>query len=273
METISDQRAFGGRQLVCRHRADSTACDMTFSVFLPPQEGPRPILMWLSGLTCSHANATEKAGFQRVAAELGMIVVCPDTSPRGAGVADDEGYDLGQGAGFYVNATEAPWAAHFQMMSYVTEDLPALLHDHFPIGAMGVSGHSMGGHGALTLAMRRPDLFRSVSAFSPIVAPSLVPWGEKALTAYLGRDRATWAGHDACALVRSAGFDGEILVDQGEADGFLEPQLKAHLLAEACAETGQRATIRMQPGYDHSYHFIATFMEDHLRHHAAALMG
>ena len=273
MDILSDQRSFGGRQLVCRHRADSTACDMTFSVYLPEADGPRPTLMWLSGLTCTQANATEKAGFQRIAAELGMVVVCPDTSPRGADVADDEGYDLGQGAGFYVDATEAPWAAHFQMMTYVTEELPHALRARFPIGPMGVSGHSMGGHGALILAMRRPDLFRSVSAFSPIVAPSSVPWGEKALSAYLGPDRTAWAGHDACALVRAGGFDGEILIDQGGADGFLNEQLKTHLLAEACAETGQRVTIRMQPGYDHSYHFIATFMEDHLRHHVAALAG
>jgi S-formylglutathione hydrolase len=271
METLSDQRCFGGRQLVCRHRANSTDCDMTFSVFLPPQPGPRPTLMWLSGLTCTQANATEKAGFQRVAAELGLIVICPDTSPRGDDVANDEGYDLGQGAGFYVDATEAPWAPHFQMMTYVTEELPALLAEEFEIGAMGVSGHSMGGHGALTLAMRRPDLFKSVSAFSPIVSPMNCHWGDKALTAYLGPDRAAWEGHDACALVRAGGFDGEILVDQGGADGFLEGQLKTHLLAEACADTGQRANIRMQPGYDHSYFFIATFIEDHLRHHAAAL--
>lgn len=271
MQTISDQRSFGGRQLVLKHAARSTACDMTFSVYLPPAAGPRPTLLWLSGLTCSHANATEKAGFQRVAAELGLIVVCPDTSPRGENVADDPGYDLGQGAGFYVDATEAPWAPHFRMHAYVTEELPALLAEHFPVGPMGVFGHSMGGHGALTIAMRRPDLFKSVSAFAPIVSPLNCPWGEKAMTAYLGADRAAWAAHDACALVRGKGFDGEILVDQGEADGFLEGELKTHLLAEACAEAGQKATIRMQPGYDHSYYFIASFMEEHMRHHAAAL--
>ena len=273
MELISDQRRHGGRQQVLRHRAETTGCDMTFSVFLPPQKGPRPTLLWLSGLTCSQANCTEKGAFQRMAAELGLIVVCPDTSPRGEGVADDPGYDLGQGAGFYVDATETPWAPHFRMESYVTEELVALLKASFPVGPMGVFGHSMGGHGALTLAMRHPGLFGSLSAFAPIVSPLNCPWGEKALGAYLGPDRATWAEHDACALVQAKGFEGEILVDQGTADNFLSGQLKTHLWVEACAEAGQSATTRMQAGYDHSYHFIASFMDDHLRHHAAALAG
>ncbi|MGG7566138.1 S-formylglutathione hydrolase [Rhodovulum sp. DZ06] len=273
MDTISDQRAFGGRQLVLRHKAETTACDMTFSVFTPPQKGPRPAVMYLSGLTCSHANCTEKGGFQRIAADLGLIVICPDTSPRGEGVADDEGYDLGQGAGFYVDATEAPWAPHFQMESYITRELPELVRGAFDISAMGVFGHSMGGHGALTLAMRHPGLFGSVSAFAPIVSPLNCPWGEKAMTAYLGADRKAWEGHDACALVKARGFEGEILVDQGMADNFLAGELKTHLFQQACAEAGQAATIRMQAGYDHSYYFIASFMEDHLRHHAAALAG
>jgi len=228
------------------------------------------VLFWLSGLTCTEDNFTQKAGAQRVAAELGMILVMPDTSPRGEGVANDDAYDLGQGAGFYVDATEAPWAPHFKMYSYISEELPALIAAEFPVDTarMGISGHSMGGHGALTIGLRHPEMFRSISAFSPIVSPLNCPWGEKAMTAYLGIDREAWAAHDACALIRAKGASAPILVDQGDADGFLKEQLKTHLLREACDAAGVAAGIRMQPGYDHSYFFIATFIEDHLRFHA-----
>ncbi len=273
METISQNRCFDGTETVLRHASAATRTDMTFSIYLPPQAeaGPRPCLIYLAGLTCTHENATVKAGFQRVAAELGLIVVCPDTSPRGDDVPDDPSYDLGQGAGFYVDATQPPWDLHFKMFSYAAEELPALLRANFDIGRIGVTGHSMGGHGALTLAMRRPETFASVSAFSPIVSPLNAPWGQKALGAYLGPDRALWAAHDACELVRVSGFPGKILIDQGAADEFLETQLKTPLFEAACAEAGQAAEIRMRPGYDHSYYFVATFIEDHLRHHAAAL--
>jgi S-formylglutathione hydrolase len=272
METLTDTRCFDGRQLVLRHASASTGTDMTFSAFLPPKPAAgNPCVIYLSGLTCTHENATVKAGFQRVAAELGLIVACPDTSPRGEGVADDADYDLGQGAGFYVDATEAPWAPHFRMFSYAAEEFPALLREEFGASRFGLTGHSMGGHGALTIAMRRPETFASVSAFSPICSPLSCPWGEKALTAYLGPDRALWAAHDACELVREKGFPGMILVDQGEADGFLEEQLRPDLLEKACAEAGQSVEVRMRSGYDHSYYFIASFIEDHLRHHAAAL--
>jgi S-formylglutathione hydrolase len=271
MQILSENLCFGGRQLVCAHESAATGGPMRLSAFVPPSKGPVPCLIYLSGLTCTEENATVKAGFQRVAAELGLMVVCPDTSPRGDGVADDDAYDLGQGAGFYVDATEAPWAPHFAMYSYISRELPALIRANHAVTDFGLTGHSMGGHGALTIAMRNPEIFRSVSAFSPIVSPLNCPWGEKAMTAYLGPDRAAWAAHDACELVKAHGYPGEILIDQGNADNFLETQLKTHLFADACAARGQTAQIRMQPGYDHSYYFIATFIEDHLRHHAAAL--
>ena len=275
MKIISETTMFGGRQLTVEHDSAATGTPMRVAVFLPPQEGPRPVLVYLSGLTCTEDNVTQKAGAQRRAAELGMIFVAPDTSPRGQGVANDDAYDLGQGAGFYVDATQAPWAPHFNMYSYVTQDLMALIADNFPtdMDRVGITGHSMGGHGALTIGLRHPDLFKSISAFSPIVSPLNCPWGEKALSAYLGADRATWAAHDACALVKSRGFGGTILVDQGEADNFLSEQLKTHLLQEACDEAGVSVQIRMQPGYDHSYFFIASFIEDHLNHHNAILAG
>lgn len=264
---------FGGRQLTVEHDSAATNTSMRVAIFLPPQDGLRPAVVYLSGLTCTEDNVTQKSGAQRVAAELGLVFVAPDTSPRGEGVADSEDYDLGQGAGFYVNATQAPWSQHFRMYYYVTQDLLQLLGSEFPVdlSRVGITGHSMGGHGALTLGLRNPDLFKSVSAFSPIVSPANCPWGQKALTAYLGDDMSLWAEHDASALVRSRGFDGTLLVDQGEADGFLEEQLKTHLLAEACVEAGVDAKIRMQLGYDHSYFFIASFIGDHLRHHASAL--
>ena len=277
METISEWKCFDGRQLVVNHPSKCTNTDMTFSIFLPPaaEDGPCATLFFLSGLTCTWENATVKAGFQRLAAELGLIIVCPDTSPRGEAVANDDAYDLGQGAGFYVNATQDPWAAHFRMDDYVVQELPALLREHFPVHAdrIGVTGHSMGGHGALTLAVKNPDLFRSVSAFSPIVAPASVPWGQKAFTAYLGTTKSVWTSYDASALVAKRGYPGKILIDQGEADAFLEEQLQTARFEEACRAASQEADIRMQPGYDHSYYFIATFMDDHLRHHASILNG
>ena len=274
MKAVSETKIFGGRQGVYSHKAETTKCEMEFSVFTPPGKGPFPVVWYLSGLTCTQENATTKAGFQRVAAELGLIIVCPDTSPRGDGVPDDDAYDFGQGAGFYVNATESPWAEHFQMYDYVVDELPKLIADNFPadMNRQSITGHSMGGHGALTVALRNPDRFKSVSAFSPIVSPMNCPWGEKALGGYLGSDSTKWAQHDACALLTesSASFD-DILVDQGTADNFLEGQLKPHLFEAACKAAGQKLTLRMQDGYDHSYNFIATFMEDHLRFHAERL--
>jgi S-formylglutathione hydrolase len=248
---------------------------MKFSIFVPPGEGPFPLLIWLSGLTCTEDNFTTKAGAYRKAAELGLAIVAPDTSPRGEGVADDPSYDLGQGAGFYVDATEAPWAPHFRMESYVTRDLPKAL-EAFPVdlSRCGISGHSMGGHGALTLALRHPELYRSVSAFAPISSPTRCPWGEKALGAYLGADAKAWAEHDASLLLEGGAGKGrfeDILVDQGDADSFLDSQLKPELMRDAAQKAGQKLTLRMQPGYDHSYFFIASFIDDHLAWHAERL--
>lgn len=275
VETVSEWAAHGGHQLVCRHASEATGTPMTFSVFLPPQaeRGPCPVLWFLSGLTCTHANVTEKGEFRRAAAEAGLVVVCPDTSPRGEGVPDDGAYDLGQGAGFYLDATQAPWSDHFRMRTYVEEELPRLVGEAFPadMSRQGIAGHSMGGHGALTLALRDPGRFRSVSAFAPIVAPSEVPWGLKALSAYLGEDRAAWRRHDAVALIEAGARVPEILVDQGEADTFLAEQLQPERLARACEEAGIALTLRMRPGYDHSYYFISTFMPDHVAWHAERL--
>lgn len=275
-ETISTIRSHGGVQGVYRHLSSATGTPMQFSVFTPPQGaggGKLPVLWYLSGLTCTHANVTEKGEFRRLAAELGLVIVCPDTSPRGEGVADDAGWDLGQGAGFYVDATEAPWAPHFRMWTYVTEELPALLAAQFPVdmARQGITGHSMGGHGALTVALRHPGRFKSVSAFAPIVAPTQVPWGQKAFPAYLGADPAAWQRHDAVALIEAGARVPEILVDQGTADGFLEGQLRPQLLDAACQKAGIALTLRMQEGYDHSYYFISSFMEDHLRWHGERL--
>ncbi len=274
MDILSDNKCFGGRQLVCRHPSTSTGTDMTFGLFLPPQAeaGAVPVVFYLSGLTCTHENAMVKTGAQRKAAEIGLALVFPDTSPRGDGVADDAAYDLGQGASFYLDATQTPWATHFRMFSYVAEELPALIGAEFPVdGARcGVTGHSMGGHGALTIAMHHPERFRSLSAFSPIVHPSASDWGRKHFIAYLGADESLWAAHDSCRLVRDRGFPGKILIDQGDADQFLD-YLKPDDFATACAEAGQEVTLRMQPGYDHSYFFIASFIDDHLEHHAAQL--
>ncbi len=276
LETLSTAKSFGGTQGVYRHASRETGTDMVFAVYLPPQAeagDPLPLIWYLSGLTCTHANVMEKGFYQRVCAELGLILVAPDTSPRGEGVPDDPSYDFGQGAGFYVDATQEPWAANFRMYSYLAAELPDLVAATFPadMARQSITGHSMGGHGALTLALRNPARYRSVSAFAPIVAPGRVPWGEKALALYLGADRAAWRDHDAVALIEDGARVDEILVDQGTADSFLERELRPELLADACRAAGIRLTLRMQPGYDHSYFFISTFMEDHLRWHAARL--
>ena len=276
LERIEHRACFGGWQDVYRHDSAMLGCAMKFAVYLPPQvEKERlPVLYWLSGLTCTEQNFIAKASAQRYAAEHGVIVVAPDTSPRGEGVADDPAYDLGQGAGFYLNATEQPWATHYRMHDYVVDELPALIEANFPAnGARGISGHSMGGHGALTIALRNPGRYRSVSAFAPIVAPVQVPWGEKAFTAYLGLDRTAWVRYDATELLKTAAERLPLLVDQGEADEFLAVQLKPELLREACAEAGHPLSLRLHPGYDHSYYFIASFIGEHIAWHVRALKG
>jgi S-formylglutathione hydrolase len=277
LETVSTNTAFGGVQGVYKHASSSTGTEMTFSVFVPEHApgAKLPVVWYLSGLTCTHANVTDKGEFRAACAVLGLIFVAPDTSPRGEGVADDPdgAWDFGLGAGFYVNATEEPFAAHYRMRDYIETELPALVAAHFPVdmARQGITGHSMGGHGALTISLRNPGRYKSTSAFAPIVSPLNCPWGEKALGGYLGDDRAAWAEYDACALIAAGARLPDLLVDQGGADNFLEGQLKTHLLEEACAAAGQPATIRMQPGYDHSYYFISTFMADHLRWHAERL--
>jgi S-formylglutathione hydrolase len=279
MEILSENRSHGGRQLVCRHASGATRTDMTFSIFLPPQaeSGPCPVLWYLSGLTCTHANVTEKGEYRAACAEQRIIFIAPDTSPRGEDVPDDsEGlWDFGQGAGFYVDATEDPWARHFNMWSYLAEELPALVAAEFAadITRQGITGHSMGGHGALTLALGLPGRYRSVSAFSPIVAPGQVPWGRKALGHYLGEQGAAWRRHDAVALIEDGARVDELLVDIGDADPFLDKELKPELLEAACRDAGIPLTLRRQPGYDHSYYFISTFMADHVRWHAERLSG
>ncbi|MDB5691514.1 MAG: fghA [Alphaproteobacteria bacterium] len=272
LETVSTAKSFGGTQGVYRHASRETGTDMNFAVYLPPQAAggaKLPVLYYLSGLTCSHANVMEKGGYQRVCAEQGLVFVAPDTSPRGPDVPDDPAYDFGQGAGFYVDATEEPYAKNYRMFSYVTAELPALLEEHFPVDSdrQSIMGHSMGGHGALTVALRQPGRYRSVSAFAPIVAPSRVPWGQKALGRYLGSDQARWRAADAVALIEDGARVPEILVDQGTSDSFLESELKPELLEAACRDAGIALTLRMQEGYDHSYFFISTFIEDHLRWH------
>mgnify|MGYP003608401482 FL=1 len=276
MQRIEHRACFGGWQDVYEHASATLGCTMRFAIYLPPQaaDGPVPVLYWLSGLTCNEQNFITKAGAQRYAAEHGIAIVCPDTSPRGDDVADAEGYDLGKGAGFYVNATQAPWAAHYRMHDYVVDELPALVEAHFPVTtSRAISGHSMGGHGALVLALRNTGRYRSVSAFSPIVAPSKVPWGEKALTAYLGDDREAWKAWDACDLVKRASGKLPLLVDQGGDDEFLDSQLRPQLLQAAAVAAGHPLQLRMRPGYDHSYYFIASFIGEHIAHHAAALRG
>lgn len=274
MERLEHRACSGGWQDVYEHASSTLGCTMRFAVYLPPQAEAQklPVLYWLSGLTCTEQNFITKAGAQRYAAEHGIILVAADTSPRGDGVADAEGYDLGKGAGFYVDATQAPWAAHYRMYDYIVHELPALIEAEFPAtGARAISGHSMGGHGALTIALKNPGRYRSVSAFSPIVAPTQVPWGEKAFAAYLGPDRAAWRAHDAVELIAQATERLPLLVDQGDADEFLRTQLKPELLQAAAAAAGHPLILRMQPGYDHSYYFIASFIGDHLAHHAEAL--
>jgi S-formylglutathione hydrolase len=273
LETLSTHGCFGGVQTFHRHASAETGTPMRFAVFTPPGEGPHPVVWFLAGLTCTEENFTVKAGAQRAAADLGLMLVAPDTSPRGEGVADDPAYDMGQGAGFYVDAAQAPWAPHFRMRSYIERELPALVATAFParMDRQGIMGHSMGGHGALTIALRNPGRFAAVSAFAPIVSPLNCPWGEKALTGYLGADRAAWRAYDACALLDDGARAGEILVDQGDADPWLKDQLKPELLVAACARAGVSLTLRRQAGYDHGYYFVQTFIDDHLAWHAARL--
>ncbi len=277
LDTVSTNQAFGGIQGVYTHESVATGTGMTFSVFVPPHapDAKLPVIWYLSGLTCTHANVTDKGEFRKACAELGLIFVAPDTSPRGEAVPDDPqgAYDFGLGAGFYVDATEEPFAKHYRMRSYIEDELPALIAENFPadMSRQGIMGHSMGGHGALTISLRNPGQFKSTSAFAPIVSPMDCAWGHKALGGYLGPDQSNWAEYDACALIVNGARLPDLLVDQGEADNFLDEQLKTHLLAEACKAAGQPATIRMQPGYDHSYYFISTFMADHLAWHAERL--
>jgi S-formylglutathione hydrolase len=278
VQIVSEAKSHGGRQLVVRHASAATSTDMTISIFLPPQaeEGAKlPVVWYLSGLTCTHANVTEKGEYRAACAELGLIFVAPDTSPRGEGLptAPEGQWDFGLGAGFYVDATEQPWAANYRMWSYLTDELPALVAADFPANMtrQAITGHSMGGHGALTVALNFPERFRSVSAFAPIVAPSQVPWGQKALTGYLGEDRAAWARHDAVSLIEHGASVDEILVDVGDADPFIENELRPALLERACVDAGIPLTLRIQPGYDHSYYFISSFMAEHLRWHSERL--
>lgn len=275
IETLSEIKSHGGNQGVYRHASVTTGTDMTFSVFVPQhQPGTQlPVLFYLSGLTCDHSNVTEKGEFRAACAKHGIAFVAPDTSPRGKDVPDADGYDLGQGAGFYVDATQAPWAEHFQMRSYVEDELPSLIAAHFPVDIerQAIMGHSMGGHGALTIGLGNPDRYRSVSALAPIVAPSQVPWGEKALGSYLGDDRVTWRDYDAVALIEDGARVPGLLVDQGTADQFLKEQLRPELLRSACDEAGIDLTLNLREGYDHSYYFISTFMVDHVAWHAARL--
>lgn len=278
VETLNTHKCFGGSLRFCKHDSETLKCPMRFSIFLPKaaNQSAVPVLWWLSGLTCTEENFTVKAGAYMEAARLGLAIIAPDTSPRGEQVADDEAYDLGQGAGFYLDATEPPWTPHFRMYSYVTRELQALISSEFPVDAarQGISGHSMGGHGALVLGLRNPGLYKSISAFAPIVAPSKSPWGQKAFTAYLGDDRTAWATFDACQILTTGTNRGEvpvILVDQGGADQFLDEELKPELLVKAAELAGQAINLRLQPGYDHSYFFVSSFIADHLRHHVEIL--
>lgn len=276
MQILEEHVCFGGALNVVEHESAALSCTMKFSIFLPQETKTqrRPALMFLSGLTCTHENFTTKAGAYKKAAELGMIIIAPDTSPRGDDVPDEDNYDFGKGAGFYINATQEPWAKHYQMEEYIVDELPQFLAAEFPvISEMGISGHSMGGHGALTLYMKYPEQFKSASAFAPIVAPSKVPWGEKAFGGYLGSDSVEWLKHDACALVAEAKIDRNktILIDQGTDDQFFEEQLKPELFNVACESAGQSVQVRYQDGYDHSYYFIQSFIDDHLDHHAQYL--
>ena len=276
MEILSENKSHGGRQLVVKHPSAATGTDMIFSIFLPPQaeSGERlPVVCYLSGLTCTHGNVTEKGEYRAACAELGLIFVAPDTSPRGEAIPDVDAYDFGKGAGFYVDATVEPWSHNYRMWTYVTEELPALVAAEFPVdmGRQGITGHSMGGHGALTVALNFPERFGSISAFAPIVAPSRVPWGRRALAGYLGDDERSWRRHDCVALIEDGARVKDMLVDVGTADQFLETELRPELLERACEESGIALTLRRQPGYDHSYYFISTFMADHMRWHSERL--
>ncbi|QDF75724.1 MULTISPECIES: S-formylglutathione hydrolase [Shewanella] len=274
IENISSNKSFGGWHKQYQHQSSTLNCPMRFAIYLPPQASEQkvPVLYWLSGLTCTDENFMQKAGALRIAAELGMAIVAPDTSPRGMEVADDPAYDLGQGAGFYLNATQAPWQAHYQMYDYVVEELPALIEAHFPVTEVrAIAGHSMGGHGALTIGLKHPERYRSISAFSPIVNPMNCPWGHKAFTQYLGKNRDDWQAYDACELMKEASCDLPILIDQGSSDNFLEEQLTPQALIAVAEEKAYPLILRMQEGYDHSYYFIASFIEDHLRFHACNL--
>jgi len=283
MRLVEEHGCFGGRLQIYEHDSAVLGCSMRFSAFLPPQaqKGKVPAVTFLAGLTCTYENFTVKAGAYGAAACHGLALIAPDTSPRGAQIADDEAYDLGQGAGFYLNAAQQPWAEHYQMESYIAAELPALISRSLPVIAerQGIMGHSMGGHGALTLYLKYPQLYCSASALAPIVAPAQVPWGQKAFAAYLGADKAEWARHDACALMAAAAKTGgradyaEILIDQGEADPFLAKELRPELFAAACRTAGQKLRLRQQPGYDHSYYFIQSFIADHIAHHAAILQS
>jgi len=278
VEIISEQQCFGGVQGVYSHASTETKTAMQFSVFRPASSDakPLPVLWYLSGLTCTEENFTVKAGAQRYAAEHGLMLVAPDTSPRGADIdGEDDSYDFGSGAGFYVDATVSPWSKNYRMYSYVTAELPKLIFSSFAADPdrQGITGHSMGGHGALTIGLKNPDTYRSISAFSPICAPMQCPWGEKALTGYIGANRESWDEYDAVSLISQGARSGHILVDQGDADDFLTEQLKPELLDEACKKSGQELTLRMQPGYDHSYYFISTFIGDHIAFHAERLTG
>lgn len=275
IENVSQAKVFGGWHKQYTHESSSLNCQMRFAIFLPPnatKSHPVPVLYWLSGLTCSDENFMQKAGAFRMAAELGIAIVAPDTSPRGEGVADDENYDLGQGAGFYLNATQAPWSQHYFMYDYITKELPAIIENNFPVSDVkSISGHSMGGHGALTIGLKNAAQYRSISAFSPISNPIQCPWGQKAFTAYLGTDIENWKQYDASELLKQGPSPLAILVDQGDADGFLSEQLKPELLVAAANKHGSELTLRMQPGYDHSYYFISSFIDDHLNFHAKYL--
>ena len=275
MNVLATSKVFDGKQQVIEHSSDTCGVDMRLALYLPPGKGPFPVLVFLSGLTCTEQNFITKSGFQRRAAELNLAVLAPDTSPRGEGVADDADWDFGQGAGFYVDATQDPWRPHYQLASYVSQELWQFINEHRELDAerVGISGHSMGGHGALTLHLKHPKQFRTVSAFAPIVAPSQVPWGRKALGGYLGDDSEQWRQYDACELVQQRPRHAHVLIDQGANDAFLSDQLKPELFERACSASGQSLKLRLQPGYDHSYYFIATFIDDHLSHHAELLGG
>ena len=275
MEKVSSNRSFKGIHEVWSHDSVAASCKMTFSIYLPdnPEGQKQKTLIWLSGLTCTEENFRVKSGVQSFASEHNMIIVSPDTSPRGDDVPDDPNYDFAQGAGFYLDATEKPWSKNYNMYSYIVDELVEIIKDHFPVDAnrLGISGHSMGGHGALTIAIKNPDIFKSVSAFSPICNPTKIPWGEKAFTKYLGKDENIWNDYDACSLIKSRGFQSDILIDQGEEDEFLADQLKPESFVQACEEKNVEVSLRMQPGFDHSYFFIATFIQDHIDWHSQRL--